>query len=114
MKASAQLDDLIAEKVFGYRVEHGTLLYCGDCYPWTDYYLESGLCQKIDPSQCIQDAWMVVQAMEERGWGFMILRGKGFTWNATFGRKYQTAWAEGETAAEAICLAALNAVEKEL
>lgn len=106
------LDRQVAERVMGWktREQEGHLMVennpgCGDL-AWTPHW---------EPSTSIADAWLVVEAMREKGWWmYCELSDKGaWVGYTTFGgiSKGDPPGVLASTMPEAICRAALTALE---
>lgn len=121
MEAGRELDALIAEKVMGWtrytEYVHGPLMHGGGMM--TLYTGESatrgGRTWSVDgfkPSVDIAAAWEVLEKIEQEGWHWGIDGGRDGPMTIGFYDKTEGAVCEvsADTVAEAICLAALNAV----
>ncbi len=114
--APYQRDHLVLTEVCGYTYDPR---YPGDT---TGYYVAPDGTRTImeeapTPSQTIQDAWLCLVALNHRGWRLAALRQAGaLSWTCSFLRTPEARvtgigsgrLGTGDTAAEAICLAALR------
>lgn len=110
LKAGPELDALVHEHVMGYRAleEGGWTAPDGDFCPRVWSYSSAGAWAMIV-------AETLVAPYGADPWLSFALRTtthpeNGRRWHAMFRREEETAWAEGMTPEEAICLAALEAV----
>lgn len=117
-----QIDNLVAETVFGYTVESGVTDYDGMQMAWTVYRTPAG--PSINPlpySTNMVAAWAVVLAMVERGSDFSLeqatLRGQKI-WVVSYSYVSRPAPVgmamEPDSIPRAICRAALTALGVEV
>ena len=113
MKAGRELDALVAVRVmeltpcdrYSRDRTYAGLVTDGNGFSGVRHY-----------SMEIDVAWDVVEKMEVAGWLLQLTRVDGeiteprLSWEAEFRQGNSSAWASGETAALAICLAALDVV----
>lgn len=111
LTAGRELDALIAEKVMGWKLDYEFADYVGapTVPSLRDQYDEWGMLPEL--STDISAAWQVVEKMS-KAWDFAVNRIDGLnsvSFKPDTGGKWITEY--GLTASEAICLAALKAVE---
>lgn len=109
MKAGRELDALIAEKVFGLKIEWEH--YAAGSRPMVIEEDVRG--NKMAPhySTQIADAWLVVEKMKTNNYCFTLYDAYDPEWAALFSpRDAELNLAEAATAPLAICLSALKAV----
>lgn len=117
----AQLDDMVAERVFGYRVRHGTTVYDGRMMPctlWIDPSLPDERRYHMNPRPYSTDfvaAWDVVKKMIQDGWLAEISVRRNPQYSVDFRRWHESVqyyvgatWV-GYKLPEAICKAAIKA-----
>jgi hypothetical protein len=126
MKAGRELDALVAEKVMGWRPTHG-MLHGKEQDLFVDsngntHGIECGCIEDFHPSTNISDAWKVVEKLKHCAEGFAVIKLNPDRNKARYqaGIQYDDgeggpmfmydASATADTAAMAICLAALKAV----
>lgn len=106
MKAGPELDELIAEKVMGWRVVHhkilGAIFYTKDENSIFPY--------EFEPSRRISDTWSVVEKLKPK-YMFKLTESLEGYWWAEFDADISV---YHESASLAICLAALRAVGEEI
>jgi len=114
---SRELDAEIAEKVMGFKFKKSSGISVSG-KPWNDVWVKDGMAQQ-EPDPCSTDikaAWEVVAALRNRGFNIIFyMRDDGkncvrFTKEASI--KATEKWTDFEIP-EAICRAALKAVENE-
>lgn len=121
IRASRELDALVAEKVMGCKVtvldSESGLFDCG-CGAWEHQgsYFDEGDEEEWSSlarySTDIAAAWKVVAAMQAKNWAWIIDNMQDYlgSWQAHFEYETSVVTAESENVCEAICLAALKAV----
>lgn len=111
MKAGVQLDDMIAEKVFGLTVETRVEGYGNGRWLWR-FYSITGVGMRVpDFSENLEDAFKVVNAMVDKGYKCQIrMEASCLKPQVCFSDRSRdrNTWIDGETLPEAICLAALH------
>ncbi len=111
------IDKQIAEKVMGWEAPE----LHGFWWDETNYKFEKPVCKDGKnplnawrPSTNIAHAFEVVEKMKESGWylnGLHALEGHDVDWEAVFERNGDIEFADADTPAMAICLAALACME---
>ena len=102
------LDAQVAEKVMGWTVQDD---YLRDSH---GYYMRSleGCSADWSPSTSISDAWLVVEEMRKRGFQVVVRTPAVFSLSRCEISESSSMWTgEADTAPEAICRAALEAVD---
>lgn len=127
MKPGLELDVLVATKVMGFverKNDFGVTYLFDD--PNENAYLMLDTHSEFNPSEDIEDAWMVVEKLNEMGHGVEIYTEKGFNPKVviygdnskgvfdSFRGSYVLCASHGDYVPHAICLAALKAVGVEV
>lgn len=105
-KAGRELDALVAEKVMGWRADG----IGDDGYFWKGAGSDGWHSDNWKPSTDIAAAWAVVEKMATAEDEFRLAKFKDNPWGCTF-RYFEGDRSSGDTAPEAICLAALAALK---
>jgi hypothetical protein len=117
MQVGRELDALVAERVMGKVFRRYPLGSVGaeSMGGWEPFFEDGTITFGGPPrySADMADAWAVVEAMRGRGWRIDLAQASDDSWGAEFYRldSERTATAQMDTAALAICRAALAAVE---
>ena len=111
-----ELDMAIAEKIMGWVFEtprHGNCCTCQRC--GRDH--ETCMCFPCDFSDDLEAAWDIVEKLAKQGMTCHVewkgaSREYPFTAEVTFTKDWMKGWAIADTVSEAICKAALKAIDE--
>lgn len=118
---SCEVDARVAVEVMGWKEIHGPGDISGG-YAWfrrmenqrgvyvTANYETRCTSSLWSPSTSIADAWLVVEKLRRDGWRIQIMVGYPDKDDCLLANNHRTISGQGDTAPEAICLAALKAV----